>query len=117
MNTKERPDNIIYLPTRSTAPNLLEIEQSIANIQQRKQEYCDEVSDFAMEHLIHCIKGFGFLADGSRVNGKDLVLVELAIESILYRYYGIEHPLHETVEQLISDGSEDTDEITIPEDA
>jgi hypothetical protein len=70
-----------------------------------------------MDGVISMYKNFGYLTDGRRVNTKDMVLLEMAIEGVMYRYYGMDHPIHPIAENAItiedeleSENEQETDE-------
>lgn len=104
---QEKASNVIQLPNSISDKQLFDAQQTINFLKEQKTEFCDEVLEFAMDQTFNAIKNFGFMHDGRRVNTKDIVMLEQSIGSILYRYYGLEHPLHSVVEDMISIPSED----------
>jgi hypothetical protein len=93
-------------------------ELAAATIKDVKSYYNAEALEFVMEVTMQTINNCGYLSDGRRVNTKDLMLLELAIESILHRYQGLDHPLHETVEGLIQiqEADDDSDFIELEDE-
>lgn len=102
------PSNVIQLPNALSDIQFHNAQSSIDQVREAKQEMCEEVLVFTLEQTITCLRGFGFLLDSNRVHDKDVALVELALESMLYRYHGMQHKMHEIVETMI--GLEDEDE-------
>lgn len=108
VNANEKTSNVIQLPTSLTEKQLYDAESSIKIAQETKQEFCGEVLEFSMEQLFNCFRSFGvFSGDSARMNRKDIVLLEQSMESILFRYYGIPHRLHEIVDDMIQVAGED----------
>lgn len=101
---QEEVSNVVPLPNKFTSDQLYNAQKSIEDAKEAKSEFCEEVLEFTMEQLFSCMKQFGFFVDPSpnRVNEKDVVLLEQAIGSILYRYQGLVHPFHEITEGLIT---------------
>lgn len=100
---QEKPDNVIQFERSQniTDQQFHNLDQQRERITRNKQEFCDEVLDYSMEHLLNCISSFGFFMDESRIETKDLVMLEQAIQALLYRYYNLEHQMHDVTEQII----------------
>ncbi len=108
MNPKTDNDNVVQLPTYASEKQLFDAQSSIKFAKDVKAEFCREAGEFAFEQLFANFKAFGFFQDGnSRVNVKDILLVEQAIESILFRYYGLDHQMHGVVEGMFFVTDED----------
>jgi hypothetical protein len=94
--------NVVALRTKRLSKRKLDhIEESIEQVKQTKRDYCDEILEFSMEQLVSCLHSFGTFQDSSRVTQKDMILLEQSLQSVLYRYNGLVHPLHTVVEDLI----------------
>lgn len=110
--TTETPDdNVIHLNPNLTRQKLKNIENSIETIKETKREYCDEALEYIMDHLFNMTASLGFLTDNRRVNSKELILIEQLVQSMLYRYHGLEHEFDELANNVITIEDEDDEEI------
>lgn len=110
-NQRPQTNNVFQFSADISPKRLYDAQTSINQAKQTKEDFCDEVLDFVMEHTFSSMKSFGFFADSSRINHKDIVLLEQAIGAILYRYYNLDHEFHPITEDLISiPGEEDLDD-------
>lgn len=106
--------NIITIRDKKLSKSkVLKIEESINQVIETKKEFSNEILDFTTEQTISCLRQFGIFQDPGRVTQKDVILLEQSIQSLIYRYYGILHPIHDIVDQLIStdDDSEEIEEM------
>lgn len=107
----EQSDNVIHLSPSLTKQKIKNIEKSINQIKETKREYCDEACEYIVDHLFNLTSSLGFLTDNQRVNGKELVLIEALIQSMLYRYYGLDHEFSELANSVIRVIDEDGDPV------
>lgn len=93
--------NVINLPTFINPTREYNARACIEFAKDTHAGFCDDVTDFAMESVIATLQNFGVFQDAGRQDENDFKLVEQAINSMLYRYYNIEHPLHNMVDTLL----------------
>lgn len=114
--TETSDDNVIHLNPNLTRQKLKNIENSIETIKETKREYCDEALEYIMDHLFNMTASLGFLTDNRRVNSKELILIEQLVQSMLYRYHGLEHEFDELANNVITIEDEDEDDEEIEEE-
>lgn len=105
-------NNVVSLPTPLSESQIYNAQRCVEEAKEIKREFCDESLEFVMEHSLNCMKQFGFLMDGRRVQTQDVVMLEQAIGALMYRYYGLEHPLHEVNDNVIKIAGEEDEEIS-----
>lgn len=112
MNPLEEDSNVVSLPNYASEKRSFDAQSSIKFAKEVKAEFCLEAADFAFEQLFTNLKSFGFFQDthGGRVEPKDILLIEQAIQAVLFRYYGLEHAMHGVTEEIF-DVTEDEEEI------
>lgn len=95
--------NVVTLRTaRLTKRKIAHIEASIEQVQFVKREFCEEILEFVMEQLISNLQAFGTFQDSSKIKQKDVILLEQSVQSLIYRYHGLPHPLHSLVESFVN---------------
>lgn len=107
MQTSQEPSNVIQLPFKNDPLRLNNINQTIELVTEQKKEYIDTALDFTLEHVYNVLRSMGFLLNEERVEEKDLAMLELVLESIMFRHHGFEHKLHAVTEHIISINDED----------
>jgi hypothetical protein len=85
--------------TDSTFPS--SDEEAQTHLTEVRQNYCDEISNDAMDAALSVIVNYGVYIKpvGSAV--KDLVFLEEALKAILYRNKNLVHPFHDMIEKAI----------------
>jgi hypothetical protein len=116
MNAPEEKSNIHFLKRNMDEQHLKNVDDSINYIKDVRKEFSNEVTDFAMEQTIACIKQFGALSDGGRCKTQDFILLENAIQAIIYRYYNLEHPLHPITDDMFVIEDEESEDEELPEE-
>lgn len=76
------------------------IEDSIELAKQIRLDLCEDITELCMEQLMALLSTYGIFSDPIRYNAKDSIMIENAIASALYRYYGLEHPLQEVTDDV-----------------
>ena len=104
--------NVVALrPKKLSKAKMVHIEESIEQAREVKRDFCEEVVEFVMEQLISNLQAFGTFQDASKVKQKDVILLEQSIQSLVYRYQGIPHPLHNVIETLIQSTEDEEGEL------
>lgn len=113
-DTNPEKPKVIQLSSRQlTAEDVENIEASMENARNVKLAFCQEVVDFAQDQLRAIFASYGIDMTGSRVDRRDLVMIEQTIYGLLHRYYRMEHPIHQVTDATIVftvDGEEEMDE-------
>lgn len=101
-------NNVIQL-NRISGQRLLNAEQTIEAAKNLRIDLVDDVTEIVIENIKSIYFSTGII-DNERLDGRDLMMIEQSIQASLYRYYGLEHPLHEIIETTFdiseSDGEE-----------
>lgn len=106
MNQLE-PSNVVQLRPNLDASSIRNAEEAINLARQVRTELAEDIADLSMEQLTGMLTSYGIFVDSGKVNVKDMIMIENAIAAALYRYYGLEHPLHEVTEEVFSFEKED----------
>lgn len=109
MNDPAANNNVVSLHKNLDQPSIKNIEDAIETAKQIKTDISDDLTDVVMENAMGMLTTYGIIADNNRVDTRDIIMLETAIQSMIYRYYGIEHPLHEVTEEVIKIEEEETD--------
>lgn len=94
--------NIVDFPSKdgSTFPSNLKEAQDHVNLV--RKEYCDEVAQDIFESAMQAFAAYGFQVKSEVSHIKDVVFVEEAIKSMIYRYKRLPHQMQEIAEATIS---------------
>lgn len=98
--------NIFQIRKNSEDVPLQTIEDSITEAKRVREELAQDLTEVTMEQAMGFLTGYGILREMHKVDGRDLIMLENAIQAILYRYYGLEHPLHEVTEEVFEFNTE-----------
>lgn len=98
--TSAEENNVMQFPAFKGQREAFNANQSREYMKASKAEFCDEVVEYTMEQVFYILQSMGALQDGRRVNEHDVMLIGEALESLLHRYYGIEHDFHDLVAEL-----------------
>lgn len=77
-------------------------EESLQHISEVRKEYCDSVSSDIFEACMQAFTAYGFSIKPDEKHIKDIVFVEEAIKSMIYRYKNLDHQLHDISDMSIS---------------
>lgn len=103
----DKPEsNVINLPSFQNETREYNALAAIEFAKSAKMEFCDEVSDFTFETIISTLHNFGIFMDKGRFSPNDAKLVEESVRSIVYRYYNMEHALHNIVDDIFHEEPE-----------
>lgn len=84
-------------PAPQQLQNAIQSQEDIINV---KTEISNDISEMVMENVMGMLTSYGALRNPEKVNTFDLMMLENSIQALLYRYYRIEHPLHEVTDDL-----------------
>lgn len=100
--------NVVSL-NRNIEPTILaNIEQSMETAKQIRENLVEDTKEIMMEQFVGSLAIFGVFIE--KVNYKDLIMIENAFASMLSRYYGIDHPLHEVTDEVFQFDNEDQED-------
>ena len=81
-------------------PNYNELmEERQANL----ETYCVEQGVNLSYDLFYELQQLGFNLQKDKEIKKDMLLVQEAIKAIMYRTYGVEHPLHKVSQEIVNE--------------
>ena len=93
-------NNVIGLNKALDESHLHNVEEAIKTAIQIKTDLSDDIAEMTIENVVAFLTSYGVLNDHRRVDTRDMIMLEKAIQAALYRYYGIEHPLHEVTDEV-----------------
>lgn len=115
--TKERSmkevvaNNVIHLNRSLSNADLINAENAIETAKQIRIDLAEDISEFITENIVGMLTPYGILANSNKTDIRDIIMIEQAVASALYRYYGLEHPLHDVTDEVIElPGEEDEEE-------
>lgn len=77
-------------------------QEAEEHINEVRKEYCDNVAGDIFEACMQAFSAYGFSIKSNENHIKDIVFVEEAIRSMVYRYKNLSHQLHEISDMTIS---------------
>lgn len=92
---------IINFPQKTDSTFPSNDEEAQAHLAEVRQQYCDEISNDAMDAALSVIVNYGVYIKPVGPAVKDLVFLEEALKAILYRNKNIVHPFHDMIEKAI----------------
>lgn len=95
-----KKNNVVSLNKTLDEPHLHNVEDAIQTAIQIKTDLSNDIAELTMENIVAFLTSYGVLNDHSRVDTRDMIMLENAIQASLYRYYGIDHPLHEVTDDV-----------------
>lgn len=98
---KAEPSNVIQLRPNLDVSNIRNAEEAINLAKQIRIDLADDIAELSMEQLTGWLTSYGIFVDSGKATIQDLIMIENAITAALYRYYGIDHPLHEVTDDVI----------------
>lgn len=104
--------NVILFSRYKSTDRVIDLEQIKEDTDNFKEEIANDVAEMAMENVIGMLTSYGALRDSTRISTFDMMLLENAIQGLLYRYYQIPHPIHEIADEAfqIDDVEEEVEE-------
>jgi hypothetical protein len=107
MLEQPHPSNVVQLHPHLESSRIQNAEDAINLARQVRVELAEDLSELTLEQICGWLGSYGIFTDSGKINSKDIVMLGMAIEAALYRYYGLEHALHEVTEEVV----ELTDEV------
>ena len=103
-------NNVVNLNKTLDEPSLNNIEESIEHAKMVRTELSDDLTELSMEQLMSWMTSYGVFNNMSKTDGRDLIMIENAIQAAIYRYHGLTHPLHEVTEEVFDFSDMDDEE-------
>lgn len=102
--------NVVSLRKTLDGSHLHNVEEAIQTAIQIKTDLSNDIAEMTMENVVAFLTSYGVLNDHSRVDTRDMIMLENALQAALYRYHGIEHPLHEVTDDVFQFEGDENDE-------
>lgn len=104
-------DNVLKFPKNTNRDFELPrtLEEAKEDLEETRRLYANEVANEAFEYVIDLLQSYKFLINPDKIYPKDLMLIDEAIRSCIYRYSGVDHIFHET--ELVENVFVDEDEV------
>lgn len=103
-------NNVIEFPNSRVVKSPQSIEEIYANLNSLKQLHVDEtmyvVSTMLLEQL--AIAGFDYSGEDSEFAAKETIFFLEALQALLMKKYGLEHPFHEIANKLFLTNADKT---------
>jgi hypothetical protein len=103
-------DNVIQFPKAKLNTPPQSLEEMVADIDRLRRDTADEIAGNMIPQIIGL-----FMANGIDVDQheyiKDVSMIVESSKSLLYKYYNIEHPLHEMIESVFEFNYNDDDTV------
>lgn len=95
-------ENVVQFPnmTEETFPSTQEEAQE--RIEEIRTEYCDAVAEDAFDVVMQVLYSYNMYPKTDEAKIKDVVFLEEAIKSVVYRYKNLFHSFQEISENTIS---------------
>lgn len=93
---------IIEFPVKTFETFPTNSQEAFEELNRVRKEYCDEVSQDIFESAMQAFIAHGFQVKTDVSHIKDIVFLEEAIKSMIYRYKRIPHQMQEIAETTIS---------------
>lgn len=104
-------DNVVQFKKTLDETHLNNAIEATKTAIQARSTLADDIAELGVESLLGLFTTCGIILDSSRIDPRDLIHVENAIKGLLYRYYRIEHPIHEVTEEVFRfEGLEEDEE-------
>jgi len=115
--SEDTKSNVVQLRNAITDTQAYNALQSIEYLKDTKREFCDEVLEFTLEHMFNCLNSAGFFTHNRKVDAREIVLIEQALQCMLYKYYGLDHPFDGMAADIIKlDGDEELEEEVVSDE-
>ena len=95
-------ENVVQFPnmTEETFPSTHEEAQQ--RIEEIRTEYCDAVAEDAFDVVMQVLYSYNMYPKTDEAKIKDVVFLEEAIKSVVYRYKNLSHSFQEIAENAVS---------------
>lgn len=102
--------NIIPFSKTMDQQHLFNADKAREETASFKEEISNDIAEMAMENIIGMLTTYGALRNPDKIHTMDLMMLENSIQALLYRYYQINHPLHEVTDDLFEIDNGETTE-------
>lgn len=103
-------DNVIQFPKSKYNTPPQSIEEMVADIDRLRREHADEIVTSMIPQLVGL-----FMANGVDVDQheyiKDVSMIVESSKALMYKYFNIDHPFHEMIEQVFEFSYNDDDTV------
>lgn len=100
--SSSKPDNkIVHLRKNVSPADIRNANDAINLAKQIREDLADDITEISMEQFMGWLTYYGIFAESDKFNPKDILMIENAIAGALYRYYGLDHPMHEVTDDVI----------------
>ena len=87
------------------------MEESIDHIEQIRKDYCDEVTDDAVEAVFAVLSSYGLQVNADEAAIKNIIFMEEAIKSLLYSIKNVSHSFQEIADTCVTINGEAREEM------
>lgn len=105
-------DNVIIFPSKNSDKFFpTNMEESIDHIEQIRKDYCDEVTDDAVEAVFAVLSSYGLQVNADEAAIKNIIFMEEAIKSLLYSIKNVSHSFQEIADTCVTINGEAREEM------
>lgn len=96
-------ENLIRFPTQSEESFPSTHKEAMDRLIEVRTEYCDSVAEDAFDVVMQVLSSYNmYPRNNDEAQIKDIVFLEEAIKSVVYRYKKLPHNFHDITESIIS---------------
>jgi DNA-binding ferritin-like protein len=95
-------ENLIKFPTQSEEIFPSTHEEAMDRLIEVRTEYCDAIAEDAFDVVMQVLSSYNMYPKNDEAQIKDIVFLEEAIKSVVYRYKKLPHNFHDITESIIS---------------
>jgi NTP pyrophosphatase (non-canonical NTP hydrolase) len=95
-------ENIVKFPNKTEETFPSTYEEAMERITEVRTEYCDSVAEDAFDVVMQVFSSYNMFPRTNEEHIKDIVFLEEAIKSVVYRYKNLPHTFQELSENTIS---------------
>jgi NTP pyrophosphatase (non-canonical NTP hydrolase) len=99
---KNMTENVIQFPNMSEETFPSSHEEAQERLEEIRTEYCDAVAEDAFDVVMQVLYSYNMYPKTDEAKIKDVVFLEEAIKSVVYRYKNLPHTFQELSENTIS---------------
>jgi len=108
-----RPDSKVVQLYKEISPGDISNAEDAINLAKTiREDLSDDITEVVMEQFMGWLTSYGIFSRSEKFNAKDIIMIENAVAGALYRYYGISHPIHEMVDEVIKMGDEAEEDVS-----
>lgn len=103
-------NNVIQFPKAKSNTPPQTIEEMVADIDRLRRDHADEIVTSMIPNLIGMFMSNGVDVDQHEYI-KDVSMIVESTKALLYKYFDIEHPFHDMIEQVFDFNYNDDDTV------